>query len=295
VEGTLSRTAPGQAFSGAVLAALPLTMGSVATATAGAAAKGSTAAKLSFWGAWLAPIIGIGSGMVAHWLVIRSAPTEAERRAKKIAFTSLWAFVLLWCFVGQLGLRALSRRFEWSDQLYFSVMAAFWWVYAAVCGTLTIVMIRRFLALRQQSENAGERPRANMRPLTSANRIVVTAGIYLAFFSWLALVAWQFHDHGSAVIIVGLMVGLSVWHFADTRRKIGLAAMRAVAGHLALCWGVILVILNLRLDVWMAAAHRCSLAEIHSLFPAWVVPVLTLALLLWAGLILKLTKPVRRG
>jgi TM2 domain-containing membrane protein YozV len=91
------------------------------------------------------------------------------------------------------------------------------------------------------------------------------------------------------------MVGLGVWHFANTRGKTGVAVMQAIAAHLALCWGTILVILNLRLDVWLAAAHRCSLAEIHSLLPAWVVPVLTLALLLWAGLILKLTEPVRRG
>jgi hypothetical protein len=232
--------------------------------------------------------------MLAHWLVIRAAPTEAERRAKKIAFTILWVFVLLWCFAGQLSLKALSRNMQWSDRTYYSVMAGFWWVYAAVCGTLTIVMVRRFMALRQQSENAGEKPWANMRPLTTATRVLVAVGMYLAFFSWLAMLAWEFHDPASAVIILGLMMGLGVWYFTNTRGKIGSAAMRAVAGHLALCWGVILTILNLRLDVWMAAAHRCSLDEIHSLFPTWVVPVLTLALLLWAGLILKLTKPVRR-
>jgi RNA polymerase sigma factor (sigma-70 family) len=296
VEGTLSRTAPGQAFSGAVLAALPLTTATMATVTAGAAAKGTTAAKLGFWGAWLAPIIGIGSGMLAHWLVIRAAPSEAERRAKKIAFTGLWVFVLLWCFVGQLSLKALSQNMQWSDRTYYSVMAGFWWIYAVVCGTLTIVMVRRFLALREQSEKAGEKHRPGMRPLTPANRVLVTAGMYLAFFSWLAWVAWQLNDHASAAIILGLMVGLSVWYFTNTRGKTGSAAMRAVAGHLALCWGVILLIFNLRLDVWMAAAHGCSLSEIHSLLPAWVVPVLTLALLLWAGLILKLTEPpVRRN
>ena len=97
------------------------------------------------------------------------------------------------------------------------------------------------------------------------------------------------------MIIVGLMLGLSAWYYTNMRGKIGVASMRAVAGHLALCWGVILVILNLRLDVWMAAAHRCSLAEIHSLLPTWVTPVLTLALLLWAGLVMKLTKPAHRA
>jgi hypothetical protein len=156
-------------------------------------------------------------------------------------------------------------------------------------------MVRRFLALREKSEKAGEKHRPGMRPLTPANRVLVTAGTYLAFFSWLAWVAWRLNDHGSAAIIVGLMVGLSVWHFAHVEGKTGAAVLRAVAAHLALCWGIILLILNLRLDVWMAAAHGCSLSEIHSLLPAWVVPVLTLALLLWAGLVLKLTEPVRRN
>jgi hypothetical protein len=291
----LTRTAPGQAFSGAVLAALPLTMGSVATATAGATAKGSTAAKLGFWGAWLAPIIGIVGGIAAQWLVVRAAPTDRERRVQKISFTSLWVFVLGWCVLGQLAMRALSRHQQWSDQTFFSAMAGFWWFYAAVVATLTIVMFRRLLALREQGEKAGETHRPGMRPLRPASNAVVVGGTCLAIFSWLVWIAWQSHDPASAVIIAGLMVGLGLWHFANMRGKIGLTGMRVVARHLVLCWGLVLVILNLRLDVWLANNCHCSLAEIHSLLPAWVVPLLTLALILWSGLILALTRPSHRG
>jgi hypothetical protein len=91
------------------------------------------------------------------------------------------------------------------------------------------------------------------------------------------------------------MLALGLWHFFHVRGKAGMAAIRAGIGHFALCWGVGLGILNLRWAAWLASRHECSVAEIHHLLPAWVVPVLTLALLLWAGLILKLTKPVRRG
>ncbi|MGH7994609.1 MAG: RNA polymerase sigma factor, partial [Limisphaerales bacterium] len=87
VESTLRRTAPGQAFSGAVLAALPM---APAAAGVGVAGKGAIAAKWGVLGAWLAPIIGILGGMLAHWLIFRAAPTAAERRVKKIAFISLW-------------------------------------------------------------------------------------------------------------------------------------------------------------------------------------------------------------
>jgi RNA polymerase sigma factor (sigma-70 family) len=295
VEGTLSRTAPGQAFSGAVLAALPLTMASVATATAGAAAKGSTAAKLGFWSAWLAPIIGIVGGMAAHWLVVRASPTEAERRVKKIAFIGLWVFVLVWGVIGQIALEVLDQRLKWSDEAYFPIMAGYWWLYAVIAVTITVAMMRRLMAIRRQSERAGERPRSSATPLKPATNAVVWAGTNLAFFSWLICVSWKLHDRMTAGIIAGLMVGLTLWNIVNVRGKIGEAAMRAVAGHLALAWGVVLVILNLRLDVWIAHAHRSSLAEIHSLLPAWVIPLLTLALVLWAGVVMALTKPVRRG
>ena len=49
VEGALQRTAPGEAFSGAVLAALPLAAGPAAAAGVGAGAKGTAAAKWAFW------------------------------------------------------------------------------------------------------------------------------------------------------------------------------------------------------------------------------------------------------
>jgi RNA polymerase sigma factor (sigma-70 family) len=295
VEGTLARTAPGQEFSVGVLAALPMAAASAASAGAGWGAKGTTAAKSGFLAVWLAPIIGVVGGITAHWLLVRAAPTDRERRVKRNAFVGIWVFALAWCLPAQFAMNSLSRHFEWSDQTYFSVMAGFWWFYAVVAVTLTIVMLRRLLAIRQQSEAAGEIPRSVATLMKPGARAVVAAGSYLAFFSCLINVAWQLKDRASAGILAGLMVGLGVWFFVDLRRKAGMAAMRAVAGHLALAWGVILLVLNLRLDVWMAAAHGCNLDGIHHLLPAWVIPVLTLALILWVGLVLALTKPMRRS
>ena len=287
VEGTLTRTAPGQQFSGAVLAALPLTTASLATAAAGATAKSSAATKLGFVGACLAPFI------TAHWLVIRSAPTERDRRAKKIAFTSLWIFVLLWCVVGQIAMHALNRHFAWSSRTWFSMLTGYWSFYAFVCVTMTIVMLRRFQAIREESQKSGEPYRPGMKPFKPANSAVVVAGTCLAFFSWLIWIAWRMDDRAWAGIIAVVMVAVGLWHFANLRGKTGLTVLREVSKHLALCWGAVLVILNLRLDVWMAFARGCTLADIHAVFPFWVTPSLTLALLLWAGLVLELTKPAR--
>jgi RNA polymerase sigma factor (sigma-70 family) len=295
VEGTLTKTAPGQEFSSAVLAALPLAAASTASAGAGLGAKGTAAAKSGFLAAWLAPILGILAAIFAQWLVVRAAPTEHERRAKRNAFVGLWAFALTWCLPMQFVMRALSRHLEWSNRTYFFAMAGYWWFYAVVVVTLTIVMVRRFLAIRRQSEAAGEAVRPAVKLWTPAARAAVAAGTYMAFFLWLIQLAWRFNDRAYAGFLAALMVGLAVWKFVNLRGKIGVAAMRTVAWHLTLAWAIVLVVLNLRLDVWMAAARGCSLAEMHRLFPAWVIPVLTLTVVVWSGLILAITRPTPRS
>lgn len=292
VEQTLRRSAPDQGFSGAVLAALP----SAPAVTAGMAAssgKGAAVTKSGLLGAWLAPLLGLVGGMAAHWLIFRAAPTQRERRLKKIAFIGLWVFVLAWCVAGQLGLRALSRHREWSDRLYFTVMTAFWWFYAMAVATLSTVMFQRISTIRRESEGTTEIPQSGAKPLRPTSRIMVVAGVYLACFGWLIGLAREAHDQVWAVIIAVLMVSLAILNFFQLRGAKGVAAARAVAGHLALALATILVILNCRLETWEASLHRISIAEMHRLLPAWVIPGLTLTLVAWVVLLLQLPK-IRR-
>jgi len=296
VEDTLRRTAPGEAFSGAVLAAMPLTAGSAATAGMGAGAKGTAAAKSGFLAAWLAPLtpfIGLFAGIMANWLIVRAAPTARERRVKKSMFTAFWVFVLAWCVAGQYAVRALVRHQGWSDRTLFAVMAAFWWIYTIITATWIILMFRQILAIRQQSEEKVGSPQTAGTPLKLGIRLAVVTGLYLSCFSWLIFLAWKAHDQLWVAIITGTMVVLGVWHFFQFRGRNGMAAMRAGFGRLTLAWGVILVVLNLRLEVWLAARREVSLAEMHRLLPPWLIPVLTLALMTWIGILLAITKPKR--
>ena len=85
VEGTLSRSAPGQGFSSAVLALLP--GAPVAMVGAGMATKGVAMAKSGSAATWLvalAPLVGVFAGMMANWLSVRSAPT-----ARAVSYTHL--------------------------------------------------------------------------------------------------------------------------------------------------------------------------------------------------------------
>ncbi|MGA9778902.1 MAG: RNA polymerase sigma factor [Limisphaerales bacterium] len=286
VEDTLSRTAPGQAFSGAVLAALPAAP--AAAFGVGVAGKGTAAAKTGLLGIWLAPMVGIVGGMLAHWLIVQAAPTAAERRVKKVAFISMWVFVLAWCIPGQLALRALSRQREWSDRTFFAAMAGFWWVYAIIIVTLCVVVFRRVVSIRRlNEETAGPQP--VRQPLTWGRRLVVVTGVYLACFAGLIDIAWRTNDPVWAAIIAAAMMALGMLHFLRLRNKTGMAALQATAAHLLLVWGIILLILNCRLEAWLVSLRGMSSFPM----PRWVIPVLTLALVLWFGILMAVTRPKR--
>jgi RNA polymerase sigma factor (sigma-70 family) len=299
VEGTLSRTAPSENFSNAVLAMLPAA--STATAGAGIASKGVAMAKsgsIAAWFAPLAPFVGIFAGVMANWVSVRSAPTVRERRFQTFAFIGLWAFVLAWAVGGQIALLNLHDRLAWSGQTFYAVMTVFWWFYAMVAATFTVTFLRQIGNIRRQSGTAGTRGTPGT-PLTGRSNLAMTTGVYVALFSWLIYLAWRANDLVTAGIVGGIMTVLGIWHFLDVRGQSEPPAMRTVIGHLALAWAFVLAILNLRLNVWLAAFRGVDIAEIHRLLPVWAIPLATLTLLVWTGVLVALTKPqppaVRRG
>jgi RNA polymerase sigma factor (sigma-70 family) len=85
VEGALARTNPGQAFTLAVLAALPITLATSAKAAsvATAAAKGGAMAKGALFGSvlsvWLGPAIGLVCGYFGVRTSLKNTSTPRER------------------------------------------------------------------------------------------------------------------------------------------------------------------------------------------------------------------------
>jgi RNA polymerase sigma factor (sigma-70 family) len=294
VEGTLSRTAPGQNFLIAVLAMLPTV--SAATVGVGMAGKGTAAAKSGLFAAWLvplAPFVGVLAGLITNWLSIRATCTARERRFQTFAFTVLWIFVLAWSLPGQFAIQALRQHYAWSTPLFYAVMTGFWWFYAIFVAAFTVLFFRRASALRRHIEQEPGAPESTGTPLTFASRLAMVAGIYLACFSVPIWLAWRAQDRLSAAIMAGMIVVLTVWHFLQTRSRTGPAAIRAAIGHVALLWGIILLMLNLRLNQWMATFRGTNLADFHRILPEWAIPLATLTLLIWVGILVALTKPRR--
>src|ERR1017187_8240478 len=292
VEGALRRTAPSQAFSNAVIAVLPLAAG---PAAAGMGAKGSAAAKSGFLAVWVAPFIGILAGFAAQWMMIRAGTTGRERRAKTIELIIAWIFVVGFSVGGEQAMELLGHHFRWNDRTYFEAMAGFWWFFWMVVATWISIVFWRSQAGPQSGEASGEVLRPAVAPLPPGTRALVVAGTHLMLFWCPMFLAWRAQDRMTTGIIAGIMLTMGIWHFFHSRGKTGTAGARAYIGQIGLCAVVILAIFNLRFDVWLASGYGVSVAEIHRMFPMWIVPLLTLVLAIWTAAFLALTKPKTRA
>ncbi len=289
VETALRKSAPGTAFSLAVVAALPVAMTQTAKAAgAGAAAKAAAAGKtggvLAALTAWL-PFLGLAGGVMGFWASIRASQSQRERK-DRIWGAIIWGVVVVAVVAGQSGLRALSAHYKWSDETFVAVMASFWWLYAVLVVTLTVSMVRRVISTRWQDVKSGAVSANAEDPIiTTSAGIFWTIGVHLISFVWLIDVAWQSGDHLGAGITTAAMVASCVWTICRLRSKTH-TVKRMTWMHLAVIFGVIILMLNWRLDIWLAAARGTDLAEAHRLLPMWTVHLMTVAFLLVTGALL---------
>ena len=147
VEGALTRTNPGQAFTFAVLAALPVTLvtsakaASLATATTAGGAMAKGAVFGSVLGGLLGPAVGVVCGYFGLRLSLKNAATPRERayiiryaKTLAVAVVILTAWLLL--FFGLLG------RKLWSAHPAFLIVPGIAVVLAY--GIFIFVSARRF-------------------------------------------------------------------------------------------------------------------------------------------------------
>jgi len=296
VESALRRTAPGEAFSGAVLAMLPLAAGP-AVAGLGTGAKSAAAAKSGFLSAWLltlAPILGIAAGVGSSWLIIRSTSSDRKDRLRQLAvIIAFWIVYLGLAAGGEYTVQLLGRHFGWSDRVRFVTEIGFWWLFLMVTILFLNVAVQRAAAYRRAQIAAGEVPRPSTTPMKAGTLAMTVAGAFL-MFAWILRLTWIAHDPLATAIAAGTMLALAVWSFIRLRGQPAAAVGPALGGHLNGLGLMILAILNLRADVWVAHAYGVTVAEAHQLQPIWIIPILTLALIVWTALVMNLTKPNTR-
>lgn len=283
VENTLRRSVPDQAFSAAVLAAIPVGAGPIAATGVSAGAKGAAAAKSTFLTACLAPLapfLGIVAGVGACWLVIHDSTPDRTRRSKTMAgVVAFWVVYLTLAVVGEQFVHALGHHYQWSDRMRFAVEIGFWWAFLTVTiAFLHIATRRRWL--RDQAQIAAGEIVVSTAPMKPGRLAVVVAGGFL-LFSWFIRFVW--HDRAALEITVAAMVLMGVRTYFEARAKAATAVMEVIGRNLNYVGLLILLVINLRVEVWVAAAYNVKPAEASNYLPIWMVPAASLALICWAA------------
>lgn len=135
IEKSLSDTNPGNAFTIAVIATLPVLTTTTAAAAvsagsiAGASAAGKGTLKVAFWTAMFGSVAFMTLGLFSMWLMIRSAPDAAARR--RIVRSSAGTISALWMVLGLLSIGA-TVAFDADALLKVGITAGFFVVAAAV-------------------------------------------------------------------------------------------------------------------------------------------------------------------
>jgi RNA polymerase sigma factor (sigma-70 family) len=294
VEGALRQTAPGRAFSGAVLMALPSAAGTAATAGLGAGAKGTAAAKSGFLAACLlplAPFLGIAAGVGAQWLILRAGNNDRKQQARMIArMIVAWIIVLGSAVGGESAMYAIGHHFAWSSRVFFTAMVSFWWFYTLLLITGSLWVSSRVYASGLKGCVPGQMMQTGVTPMKPGTLALVAAGMHLMMFSWLLRLAWNANDRMGFGIAAGMMLVLGVATFFNARNKTGAEVGLTLGRHMGVACVAILVFLNLRADVWVAISYDVTVAEAQRLQPVWIIPVLSLALVIWSGVVLALVR-----
>lgn len=288
VEGALQRSIPGREFAGTVLAGLPLG----AFSPAGTAAAKATATQTGFLSVWLAPIVGALSGLAAESIAINAVTSDRAQRNRRIRHVAASLVFIMGIGVGgEFAVESLARRLAWSDRASFIATAIFWWLYGCTLITWVVASVQRHPALRREPSLPNEIKPPAMRP---AKHVAMVACVYLSLASWLIGLSWRAHDQFAILLIAATLPGLGLWHCIRTLRGNAANVIRNHLVHFALAAGALIVIFNLRFPGWVAGAHGISEMELRQLRPMWLLPVLTLAFLLWTAVVVALTTS-RRG
>ena len=286
VEDALRQSAPGSAFSASVLAAIPLDTAGLA-ASAGAAKGSSLLHLLSL------PIIGLLATLAGSIGIVRDEARPRERQSKARLIIAMW-IAAVGLQLGLLSSRWARKQWNLSQNEFVDSQVWCYLLWAAIVAPLVIVFVRRHIAIEPETRSSAT-PSSAAKPRLSVFLIscAFTVGALAPFIN----LAWQVGDKLSAGIITAICMAVLAW-CACCFYSPGLIGKIPVP-PLLLAWvptvfivGVILLMLNWRLDRWMAVILGSDLAGTHLFLPMWIIHLSTLLLVIWIGVLVTLTRPV---
>lgn len=280
VEEALARTKPDRQFALNVQLALPLIgSGAGLSSAKGLALKGGGG---GLW-AFALPLVGMLAALGVSWNDVRQARNSQQRRFARRWHAALWGSIGL-LLLALRGVAAWSERRHWPLESVLEASTGIWFGYLVILTSLFVIMYRRMeAAFRDEPEAA-----------RTDGRWGIVAS-YVASTGWIIGLAWLLGDGGVALLITLATTALATWHLRELRARKGWPAQQLTfACHAALCLGL-LVIVNLRLDRWLAPLYGISTAEMSDALDMELIHLLAATLVGWTGLLFMITGRARPG
>ena len=155
----------------------------------------------------------------------------------------LWLMVLVLLMVCS-ALFELRGRFRWSDQTFVPAIAGCFSLYWALVCTLIVRYQYRSHLLRDDRSGPG----------SASPRIMIAAGPTMGILAWMIHLAIGAGDSLSAIIVTVAIIAISAWGVYGFGRR----PRNVMLAYTLLFGGVIVLMVNWRLDAWVAALDRLT-------------------------------------
>ncbi|HWB54175.1 MAG TPA: RNA polymerase sigma factor [Tepidisphaeraceae bacterium] len=276
VERNLAATAPGQEFSLAVVAALPMT--AVQSAAVTATAKGSAAAKsgglLFFLANWLGPIIGLATMGFVTFESLRHAEKGAARKSFIGYWIAFWLLILVWIYACiQLNLVGSRRHWDYANFIY---------VFSAAGGIFSILLFG-LLGFSSHLQSRHPEGRQTFRAFSSfVPRFVFVTLLVYSGMGWIIGLAIGAGDRLSAGVLAALIItGCAVCAWRNTAEVLRRSPLKMAFECWFLMVALNVIALDLRLRPWIAMKDHLNLNDLPSRVPLWSINLSGFLVLLW--------------
>ena len=232
VEGALEKTAPGTAFTLAVVGALPIAVTTAKAASVGAAmAKGGAAAKSAFSLAALGSLAAMVGAMLFSW---KTAVDETKSpRQRRLMVRTGWFQIPL--FVLSIGAACyVLPRLHQHPQAFWITLALILLANVVSGVVLILYVFRRHMELVLEegtmfdAEWSGPGKETNRKAFGKAVRLTIPFVIMIGFGS--ICLPWKQHWMRCAAITAG-EAAIIVWYFRRNYRMMSFQAMPGLKGQ----------------------------------------------------------------
>jgi RNA polymerase sigma factor (sigma-70 family) len=283
LEKNLSRTAPSEAFTAGVIAALPAAVpASIKMTMLGGIAKGSaTTAGSGFFAVFsilLAPLIALGCGIVGVKTNLRTAQNPRERR---FVIRYLISIIVATIVAMALMFSILPIAVHFNLKGKYLVLYTLAW--AANLGL--IIPYAYFGGKKRERIRVEEGLPAvpTQPPISPRYMFWAITGATVATLGWMLNLAQESHDWLSFNLLIPAMILLIAWTYWKLRGRDALARQKFALYYVAALGIVTLIMLNWRLHYWLAAVQERSIDEVKQRLPYWQINFLIVVI--WSGIL----------